>query len=113
MSTERSGHSGTDNGVPETGPPGTIEGGPAIIPDAQPATSDKAARARGRAAEAGVAAREHSRKVTGAAGKATRRLTGHAAAWARRNPKAMAGAMAGAAAAGLAACRRITRRRQR
>jgi hypothetical protein len=138
MTTERSEHSGTDNRLAETDLPGTIEGGPAIVPDAQPANSDTAAhtaRARERAAEAGAAVREGSRKVTGAASKAAsgaqrsipvpvrhtagrvtahaRRLTGHTAAWARRNPKAMAGAVAGAAATGLAAWRRITRRRQR
>lgn len=135
MTTERPDRSGTDSTLADTSPAGTIEGGPAIIRDAQSAKSDTAARARERADVSGAAVRDGSPKVTGTAGKVAaaaqqsipapvrhtagrlttraRRLTWHAAAWARQNPKAVASAVASAAAAGLAACRRITRRGQR
>lgn len=85
-------------------------------------------RARERAGEAGKALREgiggaadrmqrstpaRVRDLAGDAAARTRCLTGKAAAWARRNPKAAAGAIAGTVAFGRVLRRRITRRGRR
>jgi hypothetical protein len=85
--------------------------------------------AREGAVEAGEAPPERTRRVTDIAAKVKRavpvrrgsanataqtlRLARKAAAWARRNPKAVAGAIAGTAALGPAAWRRIRRGERR
>ncbi len=110
MTTERSDPA-------HTGVAGTLQA------DAPPSKTSTGGGAR--AAEAGEALREGTRHLTGAptrlrrsetvrrasanAATRTRRLAG----WARRNPKAAAGAVASAAALGPAAWRRITRRGRR
>ncbi|GAB3959948.1 hypothetical protein GCM10029978_008060 [Actinoallomurus acanthiterrae] len=103
--------------------------------DAQQDKTGTGPRARERAAEAGEALRERARHLTGittniatrtqqsvpapvrhvAGGAATRtrRLTAKVAAWAHRNPKAVAAAMAGTFTVGPALWRRITRRGKR
>lgn len=103
--------------------------------DAQQNKTGTDSRARERAAEAGEALRDGARHVTGittniatrtqqavpapvrhvvgGAATRTRRLTAKVAAWARRNPKAVAAATAGTVTVGPALWRRITRRGQR
>jgi hypothetical protein len=126
MTTKPSDPSQTNGTSAETGTAGTSRAD--ATADAQQETG---ARARKRAAEAGEALRQGTRHVTDLAARTqrsvparardvaggtatrTRRLTGKVAAWARRNPKAVAGAIAGTAALGPAAWRRITRRGRR
>lgn len=128
MTTKRSDPSQTDGTSAETSTAGASRAD--ATADAQQETGS-GARARERAAEAGEALRQGARHVTNLAARTqrsvpvrvrdvvggtatrTRRLTGKAAAWARRNPKAVASAIAGTAALGPAAWRRITRRGRR
>ncbi|GAA4620203.1 hypothetical protein GCM10023196_003250 [Actinoallomurus vinaceus] len=129
MTTKRSASSQTD-GVSAAADTSATSQADATT-DAQQAKPGTGARARQRAAEAGEALREGTRHVTdvaartrrsapvrvrqvsGGAATRTRRVTGKVAAWARRNPKAVAGAIAGTAAFGSATWRRITRRGRR